>query len=151
MVIDDEQTADLEESQVFQWASLKMMISRNGNLLLGRRLDRDDHNLFELPGGKPEVGEDWNESIVREAQEEIGLTVEKESELKPVLVRQNTKKNEILLVIRVEAPVGEPVASTKELDEIRFYTPSELNQMLAEGKIRPVLEDAIKMFLEEKV
>lgn len=150
MVIDDQQTADLEESQVFQWVSLKMMIERGGKLLLGRRMDRDDHGLFELPGGKPEVGEDWNESIIREAQEEIGLMVEREKELKPILVAQNAKRNEILLVIKVEASLGEPAARTEELDEIRFYGPEELNQMFIEGKIRPVLTGAVKMFLEGK-
>ena len=51
--------------------SVKAVVRRDGAVLLGRN-DRDE---WELLGGRPEAGESWPAALVRELQEEAGITV----------------------------------------------------------------------------
>ena len=44
-----------------------------GRLLAARTHGRD---LFYLPGGKPEPGEDIEQTLVREIREELGVTLD---------------------------------------------------------------------------
>jgi len=52
------------------------LIFRDGKLLIAQR-HPDSHlgGLWEFPGGKREVGESFEQCLVRELQEELGVTV----------------------------------------------------------------------------
>lgn len=51
------------------------LIERNGELLLARRdASSDQAGLWEFPGGKVEAGESQQAALVRELQEEMGIT-----------------------------------------------------------------------------
>lgn len=52
------------------------LVFRAGRLLITRR-PKSAHlgGLWEFPGGKLEPGESWEEGLVRELEEELGITV----------------------------------------------------------------------------
>lgn len=147
MVITDEQSQELEKEQVFQWASFKVLIVRENMLLMGTRLDADEHGLYEFPGGKAEVGETIDEALAREAKEETGLVLVPGSH-KIVGVGQNEKRNITVLFFRADAEEGELNPEVIELGDMRFYTNQELKDLLVAGKMRKSVEPLVKKFVE---
>ncbi|MFO1458115.1 MAG: 8-oxo-dGTP diphosphatase MutT [Verrucomicrobiota bacterium] len=52
------------------------LVFRSGRLLITRRPEGTHlGSLWEFPGGKLEPGESWEEGLVRELQEELGIRV----------------------------------------------------------------------------
>lgn len=49
---------------------------RDGQMLLARWVDRDGRKRWTLPGGGMDHGEDPYDTVIREAEEETGYTVE---------------------------------------------------------------------------
>lgn len=62
------------------------LIVRGDEILISRRPSTADHlpNVWEFPGGKVEEGETPEVAAVREAHEEVGLSVEVVQALKPI-------------------------------------------------------------------
>lgn len=58
------------------------LVNDNDELLLVRESKKINENLWNLPGGKVEVGEDFFTAAIREAKEETGLDVVPASILK---------------------------------------------------------------------
>lgn len=55
---------------------VKALIVREGQVLMNRYLEPDGREVFALPGGGQEHGEDQATAMVRECREEIGAEVE---------------------------------------------------------------------------
>jgi len=58
--------------------AVKSFVVKEGKLLVLKRASNEVHkpNLWEIPGGRLELGEDPREGIKRETKEETGLDVE---------------------------------------------------------------------------
>jgi 8-oxo-dGTP diphosphatase len=56
--------------------AVKALIVRDRQVLMNRYLDASGHEMFELPGGGQEHGEDQVTALIRECREEIGAAVE---------------------------------------------------------------------------
>ena len=56
--------------------AVKALIVRDRCVLMNRYIAPDGHELYELPGGGQEHGEDQPTALVRECREEIGAEVE---------------------------------------------------------------------------
>lgn len=52
-----------------------VVIFDQGHILLGRRLKPSGYGLYAVPGGKPEFGETFEETAIREVEEECGLPI----------------------------------------------------------------------------
>jgi len=118
----------------------------DGHVLLQRR---SDNGLWGLPGGGVEIGESVSTAIVREVQEETGLTVEIErlvgvySDPRFQVVRYadgnvvhyiNT-----LFVCRI---VGGTLQTCEETLDLQFFNPAHLPEgMLLSHRIR--VQDAV--------
>jgi len=55
---------------------VKALIVRGGHVLMNRYLDPDGSEVFALPGGGQEHGEDQVSALIRECREEIGARIE---------------------------------------------------------------------------
>lgn len=150
-IITEEEEKELEKDQVFQWVAIKALIIDEGKVLLGKRLDEDDHGLFEIPGGKLEVGETFVSTLKREVLEETGVEVEpvdlEESEGKPVFMAQTKSKRRVTLVVLANVKdKTNMVANTDELGEIDFYTTEQVRDLLEKDLIRPVFVSLMDKF-----
>ncbi|PRY61680.1 NUDIX hydrolase N-terminal domain-containing protein [Glycomyces artemisiae] len=120
-----------------------------GRVLL---IQRSDTGQWAIPGGACEVGEDWAATAVREAREEIGLSLDP-SDLALVDVFDNraiTSEPTTIPVIAVFSMVLKPNGSTitrnREVDNTAWATLSDLKDLdLFRGhrtKITAALEQA---------
>lgn len=150
MVVTDEQTKVLEAAQVFQWVAFKSVIIRNGELLMGTRLDSDEYGLYEFAGGKVEVGESIAQAIAREVREETGLVVVADA-WRVLDIGQNEKGNTILIFVLVQVEEGELMPEVHELGDLRFYNASEVRSLMEAGKMRKSVEPIVTMYLSERV
>lgn len=68
------------------------LIEREGKLLLARRdASGDQAGLWEFPGGKVEAGESQPAALVRELQEEMGITATVEDFIATSVVQQSER------------------------------------------------------------
>ncbi|MAZ90213.1 MAG: pyrophosphohydrolase [Cellvibrionaceae bacterium] len=131
-----------------------------GEILIAKR-DQNAHQggLWEFPGGKLESGETVDVALVRELQEELGITA---TQLSPLIqIRHDYSDKSVLLdVWRVTDFDGE--AHGKEGQPVRWVSPVELNQynfpaanvpIVAAAQLPSVLvisdaEQSVESFLE---
>ena len=95
-----------------------------GKILLARRPD-DAHmgGLWEFPGGKIEHGETHAEALIRELDEELGIsTVIGE----PLTFAIHTESDLEILLLFFWAEIADGVPSPREGQEIRWVLPGEL-------------------------
>jgi mutator protein MutT len=104
------------------------ILRKDGQVLLGRRRhDRVSHpGVWDLPGGHLEAGESLQAALMRELEEELGITAEVRGA--PWLTR--CAEGFELSVFIIERWLGEPRnRATHEHDEIRWVGPAELPRL----------------------
>lgn len=84
----------------------------NGRWLLHKRPPRKEHgNLWEFPGGKLEPGENLRTALVREAKEELNITLDAAA-LRPLVFADQRAEGErserVILLYTCERWTGDP-------------------------------------------
>ena len=100
---------------------VKALIVKDGKILITR--DR----LWELPGGRMNVGEEPEETLHREIQEELGVDI-RILHIEDAFVRSVTPPNptHLILVFRCELVDDTPFrADEKEIQEMRWITAND--------------------------
>ena len=113
----------LEQERVIRVVAA-LITDRGGRLLLVRKRGTD---RFMQAGGKPEPGEPSRAALVRELQEELGLSVAEEA-LVPVGAFVTEAANEAGHRLEAEVfrlVVTTPVAAAAEIEELRWATPEQ--------------------------
>ncbi len=84
-------------------------IIRNGEFLIGERLNSHGANTYSFPGGHMEYGENWNDTAIRETLEETGLDI-KNPRLLGITndIFENENKHYITIWVVADCFTGEP-------------------------------------------
>jgi 8-oxo-dGTP diphosphatase len=117
----------LDSSTPLHSVSVAAAIVDDAGRLLAIR--RRDNSHWEPPGGVLDRCETIPEGLVREVREETGLEIEPE-----VLtgIYKNVVRGIVALVFRCRA-LNEPLVSTPEASEIRWFEPAELQDNMDEA------------------
>lgn len=102
------------------------LIFRDGTLLITQR-HANDHlgGLWEFPGGKREPGESFEQCLVRELEEELGVRVEVGAELED-LTHAYPEKRVRLKFFKCRLLSGEPCPVG--CSQLRWVAPAELDR-----------------------
>jgi ADP-ribose pyrophosphatase YjhB (NUDIX family) len=107
-----------------------------GRYLLVRESKESSRRRYNLPAGKPEVGEALAEAAAREALEETGLTVRPERLVGIWHCPQTSEGFGVVnFVFASTIESGEPTASD-EHPEVRFFTREEIAELSARRLLR---------------
>jgi ADP-ribose pyrophosphatase YjhB (NUDIX family) len=96
-------------------------IDGQGRVILLRRGFEPGRGLWTFPGGFVELGESVEEAARREADEELGLTVE----LGALVGVYSRDDDRVVLIVYRALAIGEP-RTTPEAVEVRRFAPAEI-------------------------
>lgn len=116
------------------------VIRREGKILIAQRpLDKHQGGLWEFPGGKVEDGEPVRQALVRELEEELGITA---TAARPLIriTHDYPDKSVCLDVWEVSDFSGE--AHGREGQPIRWVTPAELGDYEFPAANQPIIAAA---------
>ena len=106
-----------------------LRLVHNNSILLMRRANTTFGNgLYALPGGKCEHDEIATDAIIREAQEELSITLNKNDiKLAHTFHRKGTQDNFIALIFTTEKWSGEIINNEPEkCDELAWFALDQL-------------------------
>ena len=124
-------------------------IVRDGKVLIVRRARKPALNLYTLPGGAVEVGEQLTDAVVREVREETSLDIEPVALAghREAIMRDRDGRVERHFVILSFASrwlKGEPVLND-ELDDARWIDPAELSTYKTTEGLAEIVATAIAL------
>jgi 8-oxo-dGTP diphosphatase len=124
-------------------------IIRDGKVLIVRRARPPARGVHTLPGGGVEVGESLIEAVVREVQEETGLTVEPVAlaGYREAIARDGEGRVErhfVILPFAARWIAGEPVLN-EELSEAAWLHPSEITELNTTQGLAEIIEAAFRL------
>ena len=112
--------------------------SENNHILIARRADHlHQGGLWEFPGGKVEKGETHHQSLVRELQEEINITITSASPMMQISL-DYIDKSVTLDIWKVIEFEGNPEGA--EGQEIRWVSMDELRDYDFPAANQPILQ-----------
>ena len=133
---------------VIQCAASIICVNEEGRILLGRR---SDNHLWGYSGGAVEIDERAEDCARRELLEEMGLSAE---ELEYFCVNSGPETHYIYpngdevsnfeIVFICRKWTGEPKALDGEMEELRFFSCSEIDLSEISPPIRPVVKEYIE-------
>ena len=91
-------------------------VVRDGELLLVRRASRHGRGNWQLPGGFIEPDETIEQAVVREVQEEAGVTAKVEAVLALRSRYDPESGNGVYIILLLRPISGEPTADNHEVD-----------------------------------
>jgi 8-oxo-dGTP pyrophosphatase MutT (NUDIX family) len=113
------------------------VVRRDGAVAVAHRPRYDD---WSFPKGKLDPGETWEQAALREVEEEIGLRCRLGAELTPVEYAVSAGRK----VVRywVMEPESGAFAPNEEVDEMRWLSPTEAEELLSYERDRALLREA---------
>ena len=110
----------------------------NKRLLVGLRAKGKQHaDMWEIPGGKVEPGEDGPSALRREFEEELGCTIEVHEAIGEVTLNEPSATL-VFVAYRCSLSAGRPVAL--EHQELRWIGEEELERLMWAPADRPLLD-----------
>jgi 8-oxo-dGTP diphosphatase len=104
-------------------------VVRDDTLLLVRRASRHGRGNWQLPGGFIEPDETIEQAVVREVQEEAGVTAAVEAVLGLRSRYDIENGNGIYVVLLLNLIRGEPKADGHEVDHAEFFSLEQIRQL----------------------
>jgi ADP-ribose pyrophosphatase YjhB (NUDIX family) len=104
-------------------------VVRGGQLLLVRRASRHGRGNWQLPGGFIEPDETIEQAVVREVQEETGISAEVEAVLGLRSRCDPDTGNGIYVVLLLKPISGEPKPDGHEVDHAGYFTLDQIRDL----------------------
>jgi 8-oxo-dGTP diphosphatase len=102
------------------------LVDTDGRVLIAQRPEgKSMAGLWEFPGGKVEPGEQPEQSLIRELQEELGITVKPEC-LAPLTFASHTYSDFHLLMPLYVCRRWEGFVEAREKQKLKWVRPNEL-------------------------
>lgn len=115
----------------FRIAAKGFIVDENDNLLVLKREKNDVHmpEIWEIPGGRLDPGENPFEGMKREAREEIGIEVEVKE---PISVKHFTRQDGqvVTMIIFLCKPLSKDVKISEEHEEFKWIDLNSENEKL---------------------
>jgi ADP-ribose pyrophosphatase YjhB (NUDIX family) len=128
-------------------------IVRDGKVLIVRRARPPAKDVYTLPGGVVEAGENLHEAVVREVREETALTIEpiKLAGHREAIKRRadgRVERHFVILCFAARFVSGTPVPSDGEVAEILGCRPSELGRLRTTEGLAEIVQSAFALLGE---
>lgn len=110
-----------------------------GELLL---IHKTDNDLWALPGGGHDVGESIGDTVVREVEEETGMRVVVDgvvglyTDPQHVMAYDDGEVRQQFSICFQAAPVGGELRTSSESKEVRWVSPSDLDDLTIHPSMR---------------
>jgi 8-oxo-dGTP pyrophosphatase MutT (NUDIX family) len=101
---------------------------------------RPRYDDWSFPKGKLDKGESWEDAALREVEEEIGVRCRLGAELPPTAYKDPKGRDKVVRYWLMEPLAGAFVPSD-EVDEMRWVTPEEADQLLSYEHDRELLRE----------
>lgn len=124
------------------------IIAKNGKIFIARRAAHKEAfpGLFELIGGHVEKGETFEDAVVRETKEEIGLDIEVVTIIDAFnYVAEDEYKAEVIYLCRQVGPDQEPVLDPDDHSEGLWIGPDEIDKMERENEETAAIRKAFEL------
>jgi ADP-ribose pyrophosphatase YjhB (NUDIX family) len=117
-----------------------VIVVSDGRVLLGRRAKDPNRGKWVVPGGGVRPFESIAEAGRRELLEETGLEIEVDG---VVAVREiiNEPDEHRLIVFSAGRPVGGRIHPASDLDDVRFFSQAEIQELAISAVVRSVLDE----------
>jgi 8-oxo-dGTP diphosphatase len=119
----------MEKNPTMLFVVAAALTNQVGEILLQRRPDgKQMAGLWEFPGGKVDAGESPESALIRELEEELGITVEAR-DLVPITFASEPleHRNLLLLLYRCCRWQGDP--APLESPELRWLLPADMHEL----------------------
>lgn len=151
-IIDLKERSELLSTDITQCSILWLTDSQSNVLMAKRSKNKNTHpGLWSIAsGGMVDEGEDYDVNIVKETEEEIGLTLDPSKLTKGEKIR--TYEFPAFMqwyFYTADVPIENFVLQEEEVDEVKWYSPEELREDLKNNpnKFTPISDYWSKKFL----
>lgn len=101
-----------------------VFILKNGRFIMGHRQGAHGYDTWGLPGGHLEFGESWEEGVIRETREEVGVEIKNIrfiAATNDIFLAEN--KHNVTIFMIADWAGGEPqVLEPEKCKEVGWYT-----------------------------
>ena len=121
------------------------LVDPDGRVLIAQRPEgKSMAGLWEFPGGKVEPGELPEQSLIRELQEELGITVKPEC-LAPLTFASHTYPEFHLLMPLYVCRRWEGIAAAREGQKLKWVRPNDLRNYSMPPADEPLIPHLINL------
>ena len=104
-------------------------VVKDDRLLLVRRLSRRSRGNWQIPGGFVEQNETMEIAVIREVEEEAGVTASVQGVLGIRNRYDEEGGNSLYIVMRLNPQTATPNPDMKELDRAKYFSLSEIQAL----------------------
>ncbi len=127
--------------------AVKGLIFKEGKLLILKRSKTEDcfEDMWDIPGGRINFGEEPEEALKREVKEETNLEIEVKNPVRVWTFFKDRGNTQVIgITMLCEYKKGEVILS-KEHEDFKWIIPEEIKNYKVHGGIKKEVEEALSI------